>query len=212
MDYRPQGFLYQLVTTLLNAMSSGDQYTANHQSNVSILSRRIAQSMSLSSFEIEGIRIAAQLHDIGKIAIPNELLNKVGRLHEEEFSLIKTHPARGVEILQEVEFPWAITTMVEQHHERMDGTGYPHGLQSDKICLEARIIGIADVADAMVNARPYRKALGLNAIYQEFEQACQRYDSDVLTHFFKLIEKQDPDICTCLQIDSHSTSDLPHAS
>ena len=193
-DPRPNGFIYPLIDALMRAMESRDGYTVNHQNGVSRLARRIAQELGLSSFEVEGIRVAGQLHDIGKIAIPSQLLTKVDRLHEEELTLVKTHVNRGVEILENIDFPWPILAMVSQHHERLDGSGYPNGLKGDEICLSARILAVADVTDAVINARPYRAALSTEALLTILQDDNDLlYDQEVVSVLHRLIlEKGSP--------------------
>lgn len=180
-------FLYQLVNSLSSIVTLHDNYTAHHQNNVSVIARMIGQEMQLNHFEVEGIRVAGQIHDIGKSAVPNDLLSKYGKLSYEEFALIKTHASRSEEILTGIDFPWPVLQMVLQHHERMDGSGYPKGLKGEAICLGARILAVADITDAMMNPRPYRKALGLNAVIEELTKNSKLYDKVVLEAFFKVI-------------------------
>ncbi len=146
---------------------SRDPYTAGHQLNISKLATNIARKMKLSEDKIEGIRIASLVHDIGKISIPAEILSKPVKLNKIEYSLIKDHPQTGYNILKTIDFPWPVAQIVVQHHERIDGSGYPQGLKGDDILLEAKIIGVADVVEAMSSHRPYRPALGLNNALEE---------------------------------------------
>jgi HD-GYP domain-containing protein (c-di-GMP phosphodiesterase class II) len=180
-------FLYQLINAFYSILAVNDTYTAHHQNNVAVIARLIGQKLGLSDFEVEGIRIAGQIHDIGKSAIPNELLSKSGKLNYEEFSLIKTHASRAEEILKDIDFPWPVLDMVLQHHERMDGSGYPKGLVGDKICLGARILAVADLTDAMINPRPYRRSLGLEAVIEELTNHSQLYDQDVCKAFMEVV-------------------------
>lgn len=180
-------FLYQLINTMSSAMSASDIYTAHHQNNVSIIARLIGQEMNLSSFEVEGVRVAGQLHDIGKFAIPNELLSKYGDLIAEEISLIKTHVVKADELISDINFPWPVREMVLQHHERMNGSGYPSGLKGDEICLGARIIAVSDTADAMINARPYRRELGIENFISEITNNSYLYDEDVCKSFMAIV-------------------------
>jgi len=192
MENRGHRFLYQLVEVLVRTMESRDTYLVDHQKMVSGLARRLAQELKLSANEVEGIRVAGQLHDIGKIALPSELLSKLGILHYEEFELIKTHVKRGNEILANIEFPWPIQTMISQHHERLDGSGYPDGLRNDEICPGARILAIADLVNAVSRTRPYRVAMGVDTMLSIFEEdggAC--YDADVVEALNNLIERKD---------------------
>jgi len=147
-----------------------DPYTAGHQQRVSRLAKTIAGEMGLPEEQIEAIEVAAAIHDIGKIYVPAEILSKPGRITEIEFSLIKTHPLVGYNILKAVEFPWPIAQIVYQHHERIDGSGYPSGLSGKDILLEARIIAVADVVEAMSSHRPYRPTLGINMALEEISQ------------------------------------------
>jgi len=125
--------------------------------------------MGLPAATIEGIRFGALIHDLGKIQIPAEILSKPTRLTPLEFELIKTHPQAGYEIVKGIEFPWPVAQMVLQHHERLDGTGYPNGTKGDEISLEARILAVADVVEAMASHRPYRPGLGIDAALKEIE-------------------------------------------
>jgi len=158
--------LKKITDGIIHAMSltveTRDPYTAGHQQRVADLARSIALEMGLPSAQAEGIRMAGLIHDLGKIAIPAEILTKPSKLTDIEFSLIKMHPKAGYDILKDIDFPWPIGQIVLQHHERMDGSGYPQGLTGkDGILLEARIIAVADVFEAMASHRPYRPALGI---------------------------------------------------
>jgi PAS domain S-box-containing protein len=144
-----------------------DPYTGIHQRRTADLARSIACEMNLPRETINGIRMAGLIHDIGKIAIPAEILSKPSRLTETEFLLIKSHPLFGYQILESIDFPWPIAQIVLQHHERQDGSGYPEGLSGDGILIEARILGVADVVEAMASHRPYRAALGIDAALDE---------------------------------------------
>ena len=156
------------LTTLM--VEAKDPYTAGHQRRVSILSYAIAKEMNLSEKQIEGTKIAGLIHDLGKISIPSEILSKPGRITDIEFSLIKNHPQAGYDILKRVKFPWPIAQIVLQHHERIDGSGYPSGLSGEKILIEARILGVADVVEAISSHRPYRPALGIDKALEEISQ------------------------------------------
>ncbi|MEA3238735.1 MAG: PAS domain S-box protein [Candidatus Bipolaricaulota bacterium] len=167
-----------------------DPYTARHQERVTNLACAIAREMSIPEGQIEGIHAAGLMHDIGKIAIPAEILTKPSQLSELEFQLIRRHPEVAYSILKNVEFPWPIAQIVLQHHERMDGSGYPNGLKGDQILLEARILAVADVVEAMSSHRPYRAALGLDAALDEIKQGKGRlYDPDVVDACLALFEK-----------------------
>nr|BAH90401.1 response regulator [uncultured bacterium] len=154
--------LLQAVSAISNAVEFRDHYTASHQDHVSALARCIAQDMGLPAADIEGIRIAGTLHDIGKIAIPGSILNKTASLSVEEYCLVKTHAAVGAEILEGIDFPWPVREMVYQHHERLDGSGYPRGLAGREVMLGARILGVADTVSAIVSHRAYRAAASID--------------------------------------------------
>lgn len=126
--------------------------------------------MGLPEPQLEGVHFGALIHDLGKVQIPAEILSKPARLSKLEYELIKTHPQAGCEIVKGIEFPWPVAEMVHQHHERLDGTGYPQGLKGDAIALEARILAVADVVEAMASHRPYRPGLGIEAGLQEIER------------------------------------------
>lgn len=158
-----------------------DPYTAGHQERVAALATAIASEMRLNQDRIDGLRVAAELHDIGKMSIPAEILSKPAKLTEVEFSLVREHSQTGYEILKDIDFPWPIAEIVLQHHERVDGSGYPRGLAGNQICLEAKILAVADTVEAMASHRPYRPALGIDAALQEIrEQEGKLYDAEVV--------------------------------
>ena len=161
--------LDKTVLAMARAMEARDPYTAGHQERVAQLATAIAKKMELTASQVESIRIAATVHDIGKINIPAEILSKPGRLSPIEFELIKGHSAVGHDLLKGIDFPWPVAQMVRQHHERLDGSGYPDGLAGDDILLEARIIAVADVMEAMSSHRPYRPALPVAQALDEIE-------------------------------------------
>ncbi len=176
-----QKVLEQAVGALASALEKKDPYTAGHQRRVSRLAGEIARKMQLSSEQVDIIELASLVHDIGKIRIPSELLANPGKLSSLEMELIKTHSQAGFEILNEVEFPWPIAQIVLQHHECIDGSGYPRGVSGNDLLLESRIISVSDVVEAMGSHRPYRPSLGLKkAIYviQRFRGIM--YDKDVV--------------------------------
>jgi putative nucleotidyltransferase with HDIG domain len=162
--------LEETAVALASAIEKRDPYTAGHQERVAQLACAIAKAMSFSEELIEGIRVAGVLHDIGKISVPAEILSKPARLTQVEFAIIKTHPQVGYEIVKDIEFPWPVAQMTLQHHERMDGGGYPSGLRGEQILLEARILGVADVVEAISSHRPYRPALGIDKAKEEIVQ------------------------------------------
>ena len=158
-----------------------DPYTAGHQRRVADLGRAVAEEMGLTEDQIEGVGVSGVIHDIGKIAVPAEILSKPGALDPEEFLLIKKHPQVGYDILRGIEFPWPIAEIVLQHHERRNGSGYPQGLSGEEILVEARILCVSDVVEAMASHRPYRAALGIHKASEEIEQKRGiAYDTDVV--------------------------------
>jgi len=162
--------LSQTVDAVASMIESRDPYTAGHQRRVATLAGAIAREMGFSADRIQGLYLSATIHDLGKIQIPAEILSKPGRLSPIEFELIKTHPQAGYTIIKNVEFPWPIAQMVLQHHERLDGSGYPQGLKNEQILPEAKILGVSDVVEAMASHRPYRPALGLDVALQEISR------------------------------------------
>ncbi len=180
-----------VIRALALTVEQRDPYTAGHQKRVSNLARTIANEMKLPKDKIEGVRIAGIIHDIGKIHIPTEMLCKPGKLTEQEFSFIKTHAQSGYDILKEIEFPWPIAEIVHQHHEKMDGSGYPLGLSDGDILMEARILCVADVVEAMASHRPYRPALGIDVALKEIsENRGVLYDPDVVDACLTVIKEK----------------------
>jgi HD-GYP domain-containing protein (c-di-GMP phosphodiesterase class II) len=179
------------IQVLGTASEARDPYTAGHQRRVADLSRAIATEMKLPHDKIEAIRIAGAIHDIGKISVPSEILCKPSILSELEFSLIKNHVQYSYEIIKDVESPWPLADIVHQHHERMDGSGYPLGLKNKDILIEARILAVADVVEAMMSYRPYRPALGFEIALAEIENnAGALYDSDVVDACLRLFRNK----------------------
>jgi PAS domain S-box-containing protein/putative nucleotidyltransferase with HDIG domain len=178
------------VNTLASTVEMRDPYTAGHQRRVTMLACAIAEEMGLTEEQFDGLRLAGLVHDIGKFNVPVEILNKPGRITETEFNIIKTHPEAGYNVLKKIEFPWPVGRIVLQHHERLDGSGYPQGLKDGGIMLEARILAVADVVEAMASHRPYRPALGIEAALHEITMNKGiLYDPDVT------------DVCARLFID-----------
>lgn len=173
------------IQTMSSTVETRDPYTAGHQRRVSDLARTIAQDMGLSTAQVDGVRMAGIIHDLGKIYIPAEILNRAGVLDEIEWSMIKKHPKVAWEILKNIDFPWPIAEIVHQHHERMNGKGYPAGLKGEAICLEARILAVADMVEAMSSHRPYRDALGVEKALEEINK-----------HKGSLYDPKVVDICT----------------
>ncbi len=169
-----------IVQALINTLEQRDPYTAGHQRRVAVLSAEIARLMGLPDDDIEGITLAALVHDVGKIRVPAEILAKPGRLSRLEYQLVQAHAEAGYEILKGIDFPWPVARMVRQHHERMDGSGYPDALRGPDILMGSRIIAVADVVESMTTHRPYRPALGQEAALAEIARGRGRlYDAAV---------------------------------
>ncbi len=169
------------IQAIATAVEMRDPYTAGHQRRVAQLATDVAERLGLSANEVRGIHMAGLIHDIGKISIPAEILNRPGRLSAVEFDMIKTHCQSGYDIIKGVELPWPVADMVLQHHERMDGSGYPQGLPGDAVGLGARIIAVADVVEAMSSHRPYRPGRGIEAALAEIaENRGRLYDEAVV--------------------------------
>lgn len=162
--------LLQLVQALARSVEKRDPYTAGHHEHTSRLAAAIARRMGLPANEIEGIRLGGQIHDLGNIYVPTEILNRPGKLNDYEYALVKTHPQVGYDILKDVDLPWPVRDMILQHQERLDGSGYPQGLRGEAIGLGARIIAVADVVEAMTSHRPYRPALTLEQAIAELHR------------------------------------------
>ncbi len=162
--------LYGIVEAMAKTVETRDPYTAGHQKRVADIAKEIAREMNLGREVIESVDIAGQIHDLGKIAIPAEILNKPGKISKIEFELIKMHSQMGFDILKNIDFPWPISDIVLQHHEKYDGSGYPNGISGDSILIEARILTVADVLEAMASHRPYRAALGVDKAFEELRR------------------------------------------
>jgi putative nucleotidyltransferase with HDIG domain len=182
--------LRSTIEAMSKTMEWRDPYTAGHQKRVALISEAIAKKMGWDEERIRGLYLAALVHDLGKIATPSEILTKPSKLSDIEMSLIKEHPETGYEILKDIPFPWQIAMMVRQHHERLDGSGYPHGLKANEILLEARILAVADTIEAISTHRPYRPSLGTDkAIEQITLEAGTRLDPDIVTIAIDLLGK-----------------------
>jgi len=180
-----EGTIYALTKTV----EYRDPYTGGHQQRVSDLASAIAKEMGFPEDKIMGIHMAGGLHDIGKIAIPVEILSKPGRLSKTEFELIKNHSQVGYDILNPIKFPWPVSQIVLQHHERMNGSGYPNGLSGKEILIEAKILGVADVVEAMASHRPYRPALGIDKALGEISiNKGKLYDVEVANVCLKIFK------------------------
>jgi putative nucleotidyltransferase with HDIG domain len=181
----------QTVNALASAVGKRDPYTTDHQRRVTMLACTIAKEIGLTDEQINGLRLAGMLHDIGKLAVPSEILSKPTRLSDAEFTIIKTHPRVASDILKTIEFPWPIAEIVLQHHERIDGSGYPQGLTNKNILLEARILAIADVVEAISSHRPYRPAYSLEYTLEEISKnKGVIYDSEVVDVCLRLFREK----------------------
>lgn len=183
--------LEESIKSIANAVESRDQYTSGHMKRVGQLAPAIARELGLPEEVIHGIALAATIHDVGKIGIPVEILTKPGKLSKVEFMLVQTHAEAGYDIVKNIKFPWPIAQMIYQHHERMDGSGYPQGLKGEEILLGSRIIAVADVIEAMSTHRPYRFVLGIDAALDEIKQnRGTLYDAQAVDACLKLFEEK----------------------
>ena len=179
------------VETIASLIEYRDPYTAGHERRVAEIARAIGQELGLTDKRVEGLRVIGYLHDVGKIAVPVEILSKPSRLSDIEFKLIQSHSEAGHEILKAMQFPWPVADTILQHHERLDGSGYPRGLKGEEIILEARIIAVADTVEAMATHRPYRPALGLDAALDEIVKGRgTRYDAAVVDACLRLFREK----------------------
>jgi PAS domain S-box-containing protein len=179
------------VQAISIAVEAKDPYTAGHQRRTADLARAIAVEMGFTADRIDFVRIATTIHDIGKISVPAEILSKPTRLRPIEYALIKSHSQAGYDILKDIEFPWPVAEVVLQHHERMDGSGYPQGLKGEEILLEARIVSVADVVEAIASHRPYRPALGIETALEEIQKnRGALYDPEVTDACLKLFREK----------------------
>jgi HD-GYP domain-containing protein (c-di-GMP phosphodiesterase class II) len=177
LDQRWRASLEATIGAIASTVEMRDPYTAGHQQRVAKLAVAIANDLHLSDEQIEGLYLAGIVHDVGKIDIPAEILSKPGKLSKLQYQLIQAHAEAGYEIVKGVDFPWPIAEMVRQHHERLDGSGYPRGLSADSILPEAKILAVADVVEAMMSHRPYRASLGIEAALAEIAAGTGRlYD------------------------------------
>ena len=187
-----QVIMIQTVEAIASMAEMRDPYTTGHQQTVARLAYAMARKLGLPADQIEGIRVAGLLHDIGKIVIPAEILNKPGKLSEFELGLIRTHSQAGYDILQNIDFPWPVAQIVLQHHERLDGSGYPQGLPGSDILLEAKILAVADVMEAMASHRPYRPGLGVEKALEEITRhQGTLYDPQVVEACVQLFNKNE---------------------
>ncbi|MCK4252006.1 PAS domain S-box protein [candidate division WOR-3 bacterium] len=186
-----QNTIKSTISAIARIVEMRDPYTAGHQQRVTVLAIAIAREMNLPEEQIRGLHIAALIHDIGKIYVPAEILSRPSNLNESELALIKTHSKIGYDILKTIEFPWPIAKIVYQHHERLDGSGYPEGIKNGDILLEARILAVADMVEAMSSHRPYRPARGLKSTLEETKKNKGiLYDPDVVDVCLELFNKK----------------------
>ena len=173
--------LHEMIETLANVIVARDSYTAGHQKRVANLASAIAAKLNLPLHTIEGIHLSALIHDIGKIAIPAEILTKPTGLSNFELAMLRNHVQTGYDILKSIHFPWNLAQIVLEHHERFDGSGYPNGIKGDSICEEARIIAVADTVEAISSDRPYRKSRGIDTALEEIRvNSGKLYDAKVV--------------------------------
>jgi PAS domain S-box-containing protein/putative nucleotidyltransferase with HDIG domain len=166
--------LSAMVAPIVLAMEMRDPYTAGHQSRVAEIAVAIGRELGWPEERVQGLRVAAQVHDIGKISIPAEILTKPGTLNSAEWAMIKTHPETGYTILKDIPFAWEVAEIVRQHHEKLDGSGYPRGLKGDEMLPEAKVLAVADIVEAMSSYRPYRQGIKLYSVLQEIERQSTR--------------------------------------
>jgi putative two-component system response regulator len=179
------------IQTLALTVETRDPYTAGHQKRVATLARAIAMEMVLSKNQTDGIRMAGAIHDIGKISVPAEILSKPAKLSDIEMELIRTHSQAGYDILKDIDFPWPIARIILEHHERMDGSGYPYGKTGNDILIESRILAVADVVEAIASYRPYRPALGLDHALEIISKGKGTlYDTNVVESCLKLFHQK----------------------
>ena len=184
--------LESTISSLVAALAWRDPYTAKHQKRVADLAVQIAIQLELPDSMQHGLYLGATIHDIGKIYVPSEILSRPGKLSAPEYEIIKSHPTVGAQIVNGIEFPWPIQDMILQHHERLDGSGYPQGLTASNIILEARILSVADVVEAMSSHRPYRSALGLDAALDTVHEGRGKlYDPDVVDACDRIFQQQE---------------------
>ncbi|MFU8790196.1 MAG: HD domain-containing phosphohydrolase [Methylobacter sp.] len=183
--------LVDSISAIASVVEMRDPYTAGHQRRVAQIAVAISKVLQLPDDRIEGVHLASVVHDVGKIKVPAEILSKPGRLTVNEFNLIKEHSQTGYDILKSIDYPWEIAEVVLQHHERLDGSGYPRGLKGNEILLEAQIIAVADVVESMMSHRPYRPGLGIDAALEEISQHRHDYfNADVVDACVSLFREQ----------------------
>jgi putative nucleotidyltransferase with HDIG domain len=177
----------QSIRTITKIVEKRDPYTAGHQQNVSKLASLIAKELNIAKDQVEAVGVAGLLHDVGKIIVPIEILSRPGRITEDEMNIIRRHPHSGHNILKEIDFPWPVASIILQHHERLDGSGYPNMLLDKDISIEAKIISVADVVEAMFSHRPYRPAIGIDKALREItDNKGVLYDPEVVEATIRL--------------------------
>ena len=186
-----QKFIEGTAYIIMKVVETRDPYSIGHQQRVSKLATAIAQEMKLPQDKIEGTKIASLVHDIGKVNLPTEIISKPSKLIEVEFNLIKNYPKVGSDILKKVDFPWPIAEIVFQHQEKIDGSGYPRGLKGDEICIEAKILGVANVVEAMSSYKSYRPALSIDeALTEIIKNKNILFDPEVVDTCTKLFKEK----------------------
>lgn len=184
--------LDEMINVMSQTVEVRDPYTAGHQRRATEIAVAVAREIGLPEDQVKGLQMAGRIHDIGKISIPAEILCKPGRLDDAEVQLIRRHPSIGYEILKHVDFPWPVAIIVEQHHEKMDGSGYPRGLRGEEILIEARILSVADVVESISSHRPYRPSLGIQkALLEIAEHRSILYDPGVVDACLRLFQDKD---------------------
>jgi HD-GYP domain-containing protein (c-di-GMP phosphodiesterase class II) len=183
--------LQSVIVAMSKFTEIRDPYTTRHEHRVTELTCAIAAEMGFPQEQIEGIRLSSYIHDSGKIAVPLEILMHQGKLNEIQMALVRAHPQNAYAILVDIEFPWPIALTVWQHHERLNGSGYPQGLRGGDIIPEAKILAVADVVEAMASARPYRPALGIDKALEEISKGKGKlYDPVVVDACLKLLQNE----------------------
>lgn len=186
---RMKRVLLQTVKAVSLTLEMRDPYTAGHQRRVAQLATAIGERLGFDPDRLEGLHTGALIHDLGKINVPSDFLSRPGKLSDAAFGVIKSHPDVGAEIVEGIDFPWPVAQMIRQHHERLDGSGYPDGLAGDDIILEARILAVADVVEAISSHRPYRPSLGLDAALTEIrDKSGTHYDPTVVEACLQVIK------------------------
>lgn len=198
---RLSGALRSTIEAMSKTMEWRDPYTAGHQKRVALISMALAHQLGMKNDDVQALYMAAMVHDIGKVAVPSEILTKPTHLTSLEMQMVQEHAETGYQILKDIPFPWPIAEMVHQHHERLDGSGYPKGLIGDQICLEARILAVADTIEAMATHRPYRSARGLATAMDEIRaEAGVKLDQSVVDAAFALMHS-DKELQKLIQVD-----------